>query len=51
MEHSFWKRMSVICKLMIPLNFGIMLDMAILMANLIYAGRLNSNDLAALGLA
>ena len=36
---------------MVPISFGIMLDMAILMANLIYAGRLGPNDLAAVGLA
>ena len=51
MEDSFCRRLFVICKLMIPLSFGIMLDLGILMANLIYAGELNSNDLAAVGLS
>lgn len=42
MEHSFCKRISVICKLVIPVNFAILLDMVISFANLIYAGHLNS---------
>ena len=51
MERSFSKRLYVICRIMVPLTIGILLDMGVLMSNLIYAGRLNSNDLAAVGLA
>ena len=51
MERSFSKRLSVICGVLIPLNISILLDMIILMINLIYAGHLNANDLAAIGLA
>ena len=51
MERSFSKRLYVICRIMVPLTIGILLDMGVLMSNLIYAGRLNSNDLAAVGLS
>ena len=51
MEHSFTKRMAVICRLMLPLNLGRILDMSLLMINLVYAGRFSSEDLAVVGLA
>ena len=49
MEDSFCRRLFVICKLMIPLTFGIMLDLVILMANLIYVGALHNSFLISFG--
>ena len=50
MEHSFTKRMSVVCRLALPLNFGRALDMSLQMINLVYAGSFSSEDLAVVGL-
>lgn len=50
MERSLASRLKVICSLMIPLNLSIMLDMALLVGCLTFAGHVDALVLGAVGL-
>ena len=51
LQFSFYKRITTLCGVILPLSFGFLIELSMLIINLIYAGHFrDDNGLAAVGL-